>query len=186
MLEEDHRIVVADGRFEQALRVSRVRGGDDLDAGDALEPGAMDLGVHGAEAATGTHGRADHQRNARLLVRHVPELRRLIDKAVHRQGHEVAEHDLDDRAQPGDGRAERRTGHRELRDRCVEDALLAVLLVQPGSRHEDTARGRHVLPEEDDRRVALDLLVERVANRRAELELAHYLNSVPAVLSGSG
>src|SRR5829696_5575634 len=146
----------------------------------------MDLRVHGAEAATGTNGRTDHERNARLLVRHVPELRRLVDETVHRQGHEIPEHDLDNRAQSGDGRAERGTGHRELRDRRVEDAVLAVLLVQPRGRHEDTARSRHVLAEEDDVRVALDLLVERVANRLTELELAHSLNSVPAALSGSG
>ena len=108
--------------------------------GDALEPGAVDLRVHGAEAATGADGRADDERHARLLVRHVPVLRRLVDQAVHRQRHEVAEHDLDDRAQPGDGRAERRAGHRELGDRRVEDALLAELSCKPGSGHEDAAR----------------------------------------------
>jgi hypothetical protein len=147
----------------------------------------VDLRVHGAEPTPRTHGRAHDERHARLLVRDVPELRCLVDEAVHRQRHEVPEHNLDHRAQPRDRCAEGRTGHRELGDRRVEDALLTVLLVQPGRGHEYATRERHVLAEEDDCGIALDLLVERVADRSAELELlAHSLNSLPASCSGSG
>ncbi len=49
--------------------------------------------------------------------------------AVHREREEVAEHDLEDRALPGDRGAVGGAGHRELGDRRVEDALGAVLLV---------------------------------------------------------
>jgi hypothetical protein len=160
--------------------VGGIRRSDDLDAGDPLEPGAVDLRMHGAEAPAGADGRAHHERDAGLFVRDVPELRCLIHEAVHRQRHEVAEHDLDDGPQAGDRGTERRAGHRELRDGRVEDALHAVLLVQPRGRHEHAAGERDILAEEDDRRVSLDLLVERVADRLAELErLAHSLNSVP-------
>ena len=71
----------------------------------------------------------------------------------------------------------------------VEDALVAEALVQLGRGHEHAAGGGHVLAEEDDRRVALDLLVERVADRGRGTRagrVAHDANSVARSFSGSG
>ena len=58
---------------------------------------------------------------------------------------------------------------RELGDRGVEDAVGAVLLDQAAGGGEHAAGHGDVLAEEDDRVVALELLVERLADRRAEV-----------------
>ena len=99
-----------------------------------------------------------------------PVLRHLVDDAVHDERQEVAEHDLDHRAQPRDGRAERGAGQGELRDRRVEDPVGAVLLVQARRDREDAAGDRDVLAEEDDSVVGCERLVEGLPNRGPEVD----------------
>ena len=154
--------------------------------GNALKPGRVGLGVDRAEAAAAADRGAHHERHAALLVGDVPELRGLIDEAVHRQRHEVPEHDLEHRPQPGDRGAVGHPGQGELGDRRVEDPFGAELLGQPGRGLEHAAGGGDVLAEEHDGRIALDLLGDRVADRGAELERAHARNSVAASATGSG
>ncbi len=55
------------------------------------------------EPAATTNGRAHDERHRALLGGDVPELRRLVDEAVHGQAHEVAEHHLEHGTQPCDG-----------------------------------------------------------------------------------
>ena len=123
-----------------------------------------------AEAAAAPDRRTHHQRHAALLVRDVPELRGLVDEAVHRQAHEVAEHHLEHRTQAGDRGAVRGAGERELGDRRVEHPLGPEPLQQIGGHLEHPAGRGDVLAEEHDGGVALELLGERVADRVSELE----------------
>ncbi len=152
---------------------------DDLQPGDALEPADRDLRVDGAEAPAAADGRAHDQRHAGLLVGEVPVLGRLVDQAVHRQRQEVAEHDLDHRAQAGDRAAVRRAGQGKLRDRGVEDAVGAVRLsTRPPVVANTPPATATSSPKKMTDVVALELLVERLADRGAEVHLAHALNSV--------
>ena len=148
----------------------------------------MRLGVHRAEPPAAADRGADDERDAPLLTRDVPVLGGLVDERVHRQAHEVAEHDLDDRAQSADGRAERRARERELGDRRVEHARLAEALLDPrGDREHAALLGGNILAEEHDGLVALHLLDDRLADGGAELHFpAHGANSVARSAAGSG
>src|SRR3954454_14001335 len=187
VLEEDDRVVVADRRLKQPLRLGRRRWEHDLQAGDPLEPRRVDLRVDRAEPAAGADRRADDEGHRALLVADVPELRGLVDERVHRQRHEVPEHDLEHGPQPGDRRAVGGAGERQLGDRRVEDAVGAEALLQAARYGEHAPGQRDVLAEEDHALVALELLGERVADRVAELQaLAHAANSVARSSRGSG
>jgi hypothetical protein len=70
-------------------------------------------------------------------------------------------------------RPERSTGERQLGDRRVEDAIRAVLVVEPGRGREDAPCDRDVLAEQDHALVGRELLVERVADGGAEGDRAH-------------
>ena len=87
---------------------------------------------------------------------------------------------------PGHRGAVGGAGERQLRDRRVEHAVGPEPLVQVRRRLEHAARRGDVLAEEDDRRIALDLLGEGVADRDPELERAHAAYSVAASAAGSG
>ena len=138
------------------------------------------------EAAASPDGRTHHQRHAALLVRDVPELRGLVDEAVHRQGHEIAEHHLDHGTQARDRGAIGGAGERQLGDRCVEHPLGPKSSQQIGGRLEHPAGRGDVLAKEHHGGVALELLGERVADRDSELELAHGLYWVARSDAGSG
>ena len=171
VLEEHHRVLVPNRGLEKTLRVRGGGGRDDLQAGDADEPGDGHLRVDGAEAAARADDGADHEGDALLAAGEEPVLRRLVDQRVHRQGEEVPEHDLEHRPLARDRGAVGRTGHRELRDRRVEHPVGPVLLVQARRHGEHAARGGDVLPEEEHALVAGELLVERLAHGLAELDL---------------
>ena len=63
-----------------------------------------------AAALPGAALRAQHQRHAELAAGHVVRLRGLVHELVEREREEVDEHDLDDRAQPGQRRADADAG----------------------------------------------------------------------------
>ncbi len=129
--------------------------------------------MNGPELPPGSDHGADHERHADLLLRQEPVLRRLVDEAVHREGEEVAEHDLDDRSEAAHCRPEGRAGERELGDWRVEDALRAVLVVEAGRSREDASGGGDVLAEQDHALVRGQLFVERITDRGAEGECGH-------------
>jgi hypothetical protein len=96
------------------------------------------------------------------------KLGRLVDDGVHRQGHEVAEHDLQHRSRPRHRGADRHVGHALLADRRVEHAGGAVFLMQAAGEAEGAAAGADVLSQQPDQLVARHLLVERMVDRPAE------------------
>ena len=93
-----------------------------------------------------------------------------LTRRVHRQRHEVAEHDLEDRPQPGHGGAEGGAGERQLGDRGVEDAVVAEALLEARRDREHAARERRRPRRRRRPLVALHLLGDRVADRDPELE----------------
>jgi hypothetical protein len=119
LLEEHHRVVVADRGFQQSLGV--VGGGrdDHLEAGHVAHPGLHALRMLGRRAGPRAPGGAQHHGHGRLPAELVAHLGGLVGQLVHGDGEEVAEHDLHDRAHAGDGRAHRGPGDGRLADRGV-------------------------------------------------------------------
>jgi hypothetical protein len=109
----------------------------------------------------------------------------LVHERVHRQRHEVAEHDLDHRPQAGHGAAERGARQRELGDGRVDHAAGAEALPESRRDGEHAAGGGHVLAEEEHALVALELVGQRLADRGAEVE-RHGAYSRARVMAASG
>ena len=177
VLEEDDGVVIADRRLQEALRVGRCRGRDDLQARHPHQPRDGHLRVDGSEATACSDDRANDHRHALRPPGEEPVLRDLVDQAVHREPEEVPEHDLEHRPEPRDRRAIGGAGQRQLGDRRVEHAARAVLLAQTDRHRKDTAGVRDVLAEQDHPLVPCELLVERRPDRGAEVEPAHVVRT---------
>ncbi len=125
MLEEDHRIVVADRLNEQALRFVWRRGNDDLEAGDVGEHRVEALAVlAGGTETRAVHG-ADHHGCSRLAAEHVAEFGGLVENLVEADTHEINEHQVGDGAEASRGGAGGSAYERAFGDGCVQDAVAA-------------------------------------------------------------
>ena len=107
-------------------------------------------------------GPAHDQRHLELAARHVEHLRGAVDDLVHRQHREVPRHHLDDRAQAHHRRADADAGEALLGDRRVDDAALAELLQQPAADLVGALVDPDFLAHQEDVRVALHLLAQRL------------------------
>ena len=82
MFEKEHRVVVANGRFEQTFGIVGGGGRDDFDAGE-LGVGAVDrLAVLRAVAFAAPLLTADHHRHTQQTASHVVHLGSLIEDLV--------------------------------------------------------------------------------------------------------
>ena len=171
VLEEDDRVVVVDRRAQKPLRVGRCRGSDDLDPGDPGQPRGRHLRVDRAEAAAGADDRPDHDRDAAPLLRQEPVLRHLVDDAVHDEREEVAEHDLDHRAEPVDGRRRRRRRRaRAPRSACRRRDPAPCFSYSPGVTAKTPPAIATSSPKKIDALVGGERLVERLANGGTEVD----------------
>ena len=164
VLEEQHRVVVADRRAEQPARVVRRRRDDDLEPGHVGEEGLDALRVVQRAVDAAAVRRPDDHRHAVAVVRAVAHPGRLGHDLVERREDEVGELDLGDRPQAVDRRADRGADDHRLGQRRVDDAVVAELRPQPVGRQEDAALLADVLAEDDDRLVAAHLVGERLAD----------------------
>jgi hypothetical protein len=104
------------------------------------------------------------------------------DDQVERAADEVGELQLDDGPLALPGRADRRADEAMLRDRRVEDALVAELLPEPLRDAERAAEVADVLAEQEDALV----LEQRVAQRRPDrLEVRDYACTTRAASAAS-
>ena len=183
MLEEDHRIVVADRLDQETLGLIGVGRQHHLQPRDVGEHRVEALAVlRGGAEAGAVHG-ADHQRGHRLAAEHVAELGRLVEDLVEADPHEVDEHQFDDRAEPGGRGARRGADERDLGEMRVEHAVGSELRAEAlGDAHRaapgvlvarGTGAARDVLAHHDDARVALHLLAHRFVDRLAIALLRH-------------
>ena len=108
-------------------------------------------------------GQAQHDRHGRAGAPAL--LRRDGDEVVPGARHEVGELHLGDRPQPHHRRAGRAAHDRGLRQRRVEDAPRAELLLEAERDLERAAVDADVLAEHEDALVAAHLLAETVADR---------------------
>ena len=172
-LEEEHGVVVADRGLHQALRIGGARRDHDLDAGD-IRVEAFDAPAVGrAELAAGAVVAAEHDRAAELAAGHVEHLRSVVQDRVGRDERERPRHELDDRAKPHRRGADRHAGEAGLGDRGVDDAARAELGEHALRHLVGAVVLRDFLAEQEHALVAAHLLAHRLADRVAELDLAH-------------
>ncbi len=179
VLDEDHRVVVADGRLEQTLGVCGVRRHGDQQAGHVEVECLEAVRVRRAELVAGALGHTDDQRHADLAAEHVVDVGGRVDDLVEREQGEVDRHQLDHRAQADHGRAHAHADDGVLGDRRVAHAPLAELLEQPGRHLEGAVEDADVLAHEEDGLVALHLLAQRGVQRLAVAHHCHERSSSP-------
>ena len=100
VLDEDHRVVVADRRLQKALAVGRRGRAGDEQAGDVQEHRLEAVGVSWAQLVAAAARHPNHDWDAHLAIEHVRDRRHVVDDLVHREQREVHGHDLHDRPQP--------------------------------------------------------------------------------------
>ena len=174
VFEHDDRIVVPDRLDHQALRLVRVGRQHDLEARDVGEEGIEALRVLRRRAETGAVHGADDHRGHRLAAEHVAELGGLIEDLVETDAHEIDEHQVGDRPQPGRGGADRSADEGQFGDWRVEHPLASELRHQALGDAERAAprvllAGRagaagDVLAHHDHARIALHFLTDRLVD----------------------
>jgi hypothetical protein len=125
----------------------------------------------------GTARRANHERHAHLAAEHVLNLRGVVDDLVHRHQDEVDRHDLDHRPQAHHGGADAGADEPLFRDRGLAHAHGAVLLPQAGRDLVGALEPADLLAHQEHVGVALELLVERLAQRLAVGHVGHVCSS---------
>ena len=137
MLDENHRIIVADRGDQAALGVVGVGRRHDLEARNVHEHRMQALRVLRALAPRFADHAAHDQRHLHLAVVHVAAFRGDVDELVHAQHQEVHADVHVDRAHAGHRRADRDAGHGVFRKRRAEHAFGAELVDQPAGRALD-------------------------------------------------
>ena len=168
VLEEDHRIGIADSCLEQAFRIGGGIGNDDTEAGYTGVPGRIVLAVLGGDAGGSAVGAAENDRGTHLAAGHVEGLCRRVDDLVDRLHGKIPGHELDDRAQSGKRRADAKAGKAVLGDRRVDDAFRAELLEEALGHLVGALIFRDLLAHDEDVLVAAHLLGHGVAQRFAD------------------
>ena len=177
MLEEEHRVRVADRALEEPLGVAGRRRRHDFEPRYVGKGGLDRLRVVEPAVDSGAVGRADDQWAAPGAIRSVAHPRGLAHDLIHRRPDEVGELDLRDRAVAGDARADRHADDCRLGQRGIDDPGLAVPIEQPLGGAENAAPDADVLAEDDDLVVARHLLVDCVVDGLEDVFHAHPLLS---------
>ena len=119
-------------------------------------------------AARGSERCAQHERHLEFPPGHVVSLGRLIHHLVHRQGDEVAEHDVDDRTHARDGRAYANPGKAGLRYGCINHPAGTKLLDEAREHLERGPCFGNVLAHDEDRGIPAHFLGKGLADSLAE------------------
>jgi hypothetical protein len=150
VFEDQHRIRVREGGGEHAARIFDGGRGDDADPGNVRHPALETVGVLGRQLEPGAGGHADHEGDVELAVGHVEQGRRVVQDLVEGEQAEVHGHDLDDRPQTAQRRADSRPDEARFRERCIPDPLGAELGEQTAADAVGAAIGADVLAHQED------------------------------------
>ncbi len=172
LVEYDHHgIVVADCRDRQPLHVARGRRHDRLESGDVGQHGLEALTVLGTGGEPGSPHRGDRQRQRGVAAEHVLELRGLIRELVHRDKHEVHEHQVDDRTESHDCGADAEADDRLLRDRRVDHPALAEPFEEAVEVVEDASGAADILASDEHIRIFVHHLGQTLVERLEVAEM---------------
>src|ERR671915_403997 len=183
VLDEDDRVVVADGGLQQALGVRRRARHRYQETRHVQVERLEAVRMGGAELVARALRHADHDRHLDLAAEHVADRRRVVDDLVHREQREVDGHDLDHRPQADHGRADAHADDGVLGDRRVAHALLAEVLEEALRDLEGALEDPDVFAHDEDVLVGLHLLAKRLVERLAVAHRGH--QSAPPSSSGS-
>ncbi len=147
VLDEDHRVVGVDGDPQQPVGVRDRERASPRSArgyGPAAPPGSASAGCR----RTGRTPNWVRITSGRVTAPPVmkPQLGRLVHDLVQADAEEVQVHQLDDRAQPGHGGADRQAHHRRFRDRRVQHPVRATVRQAPGEPEHVAAARRRCRP----------------------------------------
>ncbi len=156
VLEEEHAIVVPDGRLDQTLGIARRGRIDDLEPRGVQESGLGVLRMERSASHVAAAGTAHHHGTGQ--ERPVTRGGHVVGEHVVGAGDEVDELHLADRTHSHMGRARGRAHDRRLGERRVDHPLLAEASLQPFGHLERAAIAADVLAQADDLRVSLHLL----------------------------
>ena len=131
LLDENHRIVVANRRLQKSFRVGRRRRHHDFQSRKVCVPRFDRLRVLRRNLKRRAARTTKNDRNIELTARHVKHLGGGVDDLIGGKDREVESHELDDRSQPGHRRADAEPGEAKLSDRRIDNSLAAKLVEQP-------------------------------------------------------
>src|SRR6266550_2951701 len=171
VLEVDHRILVPDGRLDQTLSVPSGGGIHVLQTRGVKEGRFRLLRMERAAPHVAAAGASHHNRGreAGAVARGGDVVREHVVGA----GDEVDELHLRDRAHTHVSRPGRRADDRRFRDGRIDHACLAELLGEPLGDLERAAVRPHVLPQDENVRVALHLFPHPLAQRLEVGDVSH-------------
>ena len=153
-LEKDDRVVVFDGRDQQALRVVGIARHHHFHAADVREDGLGTLRVRLPAADAAAARRADHDGRGEIAGAAITDARQLARDLVHGRVDVVGELDFGDGLQAVHRHADGRGDDAAFGDRRVEHAMFAVLSLQAVGDAEHAAEIAHVFAHDDHGRVA--------------------------------
>ena len=173
MLDEDHGVLVADRRLQQALRIGWGGGNRDEQAWHVHKDRLQAVRVGGPQLVTGALRHAHHQRHARLSAKHVVDVGGVVDDLIEREQREVDRHQLHHGPQAHHRSAHADADDRVLGDRRVAHAPLAKLLQQAIGDFEGAAEHADVLAHQHHALIAPQLLAQGGVQRFAIAQHRH-------------
>ncbi len=162
VLEENHRVVIADGRFDQPLGIVRRRRRHHFQTGRAHEPHLRVLRVKRAAVNAAARRRAHHDRHGRVPA--IAALGGEVDNLVEAAGDEIGELHLRHRPQPHEAGADGRADDGAFGNGRIHHAFLAEMLEESGGHFERAAVDADVFAQQEDVRVALHLFPQPLAD----------------------
>jgi hypothetical protein len=115
--------------------------------------------------------RAQHHRHAALTAKHEVGLGRLVDQRIHRQRHEIHEHDFNYGLEAAERGANGGGNDRGFGNRRIAHALRAESIQQAAGGLERAAGTGNILSQQYDARIGLHAVAQR---QRDRLYVAHF------------
>ena len=168
MFQEDHRVGVADRRFQQSLGVESGIGGKHQQAGDMGKPTGVTLGMLGGDSGGGAIGAPENNRAAHLPARHIMSFCRRVDQMIHCLHGEIKGHELDNRIKASHRRANAQSGEAVFRNRRIDHAGFGELLQQTLGDFVRALVLRYFFAHNEDVWIGPHLLRHGVAQRFAD------------------
>ena len=163
--EEEHGIVVANGGFEQPLRVVRRRRRHHFQAGPVNEPRFRILRMVEATANVASAWRSHDNRHGRPAAIPISQRGRLIDNLIEAARDEIGELHLGHGTVATQRRADADADDGRLRNGCIDHPCLAEFLKEALGDAERAAVFADVLARHEDLRIPPHLFAERFADR---------------------
>jgi hypothetical protein len=168
MLQEDDRIIIEDARQQQAFRVGRGGGHDDLQAWYVGEPRLQVLRVRWPLPPAAADDHPHRHWHATRATEHEAPLSCIVDDLVEREQREIEPLMRHHRPESTQRRAHGDSGHGVFRGRHIEHAVGAEFVAQPcrGAEHAQWVGDPETVT--DDAAVLGQGDPQRVADRRGE------------------